>query len=172
MQNMAKCMYEELWEQRIEIQGMLFDNHLLTQPSRVDECVDKLRNWNGKELMKAVKAFQGAEGRGVKHFDAIISTLQSAGIISPGREMAHFACVARPLRASEQGPPTLKTYRELYNEFVSVRREARLQLSTRTAAIIIYSGDKSQVATLERDLKPLKVTLPQAIGDKLTALTR
>ena len=116
-----------------------------------------------------MKAFQGAEGRGVKHFNTIISTLQSAGITSPGREMAHFACVARP---TSQGPPTLKTYRELYNEFVSVRQEARLQLSTRTAAIIIYNREVSQVAALEEGLKPLKVTLPQAIMDRLAVLTR
>ena len=170
MQDMAKYMYEELRRRRMEIQGMLFDNDLLTQPSRVDECVDKLRNWNAKELMKAVKAFQGQDGRGVKHFDTIISTLQSAGITSPGREMAQFACVAR--RPTSQGPPTLKTYRDLYNEFVSVRQAARLQLSTRSAATIICNGEVSQVAQFERDLRPLKVTLPQAIRDKLAALPR
>ena len=163
MQNMAKCMYEELREQRIEIQGMLFDNDLLTNSTRVEECLERVRNWSEhRELMKVVKAFQGADGRGLKHFDTMISTLQSAGITSPGREMQHFACAAR----------LPKTYRELYNEFVSVRQAARLQLSTRTAAIIIYNREVSQVAELEKGLKPLKVTLPQAIMDRLAVLTR
>ena len=132
-----------------------------------------MRNWGGKaDLMKALKTFQGSDGRGLKQFEALTATLSCAGINTPGAEMQMFVCVVRPLQAGEQGQPGLKTYKELHQEFVDVRQSARLQLTLRSAAIIIYAKDTSAVAGFEKDVKPLKVTIPKAIKDKLAELKR
>ena len=122
--------------------------------------------------MTVLKAFQGAEGRGVKHFESLTSSLGCAGIFSPGPEMQAFACVARPLEPGEQGQPALKTYKELKDDFLKLRQSARLQLSMRSAAIIIHSGDAASIPAFERDIKPLKVSLPKAMKDKLAELKK
>lgn len=173
LRNMTKSLYEELRVQVTEINGMLFDLDNLTKPAKVDECVSTMRNWGGKaDLMKVLKTFQGAGGRGVKHFEAMTSTLGCAGIFSPGPEMQAFACVARPLQAGEKGQATMKTYKELHEDFLKIRQSARLQLSLRSAAIIIHAGDAASVPAFERDIKPLKVTMPKAIKDKLAGLKK
>ena len=95
-----------------------------------------------------------------------------AGIFSPGPEMQAFACVARPLAAGEQGQPGLKTYKELKDEFQKLRQSARLQLTMRSAAIIIHAEDAASIPAFEKDIKPLKVTLLKAMKEKLAQLKK
>ena len=155
------------------IQAMLFDHDHLSKAANVDECINTMRTWNGKtDLMKVLKTFQGSTGRGVKHFTAITDTLGCAGIFSPGAEMIGLAGVHVPLKEGEQGEAPLKTDKELIGDFVKIRQSARLQLSLRSAAIIIHAKDVSSVTAFEKDIKPLKVTMPKAIREKLAELKK
>ena len=173
LRNMTKTLYEELRTQATQIRSKLFDLDYLSRPANVEECVDTLRNWSGnKELVTVLKTFTGAEGRGVKHFEAMTNTLSCAGIFSPGPEMRSFACVVRPQVPGELGEPTLKTYKELKDEFCKIRQSARLQLTMRSASIIIHNKDAASLPVLEKDIKPLKVTLPKSIRDKMAELKK
>ena len=173
LRSLTASMYQELRAEATKIQGMLFDLDRLSKPANAEECIDTLRNWGGKtELMKVLKSFQGASGRGVKHFEAMTATLGCAGISTPGPEMQGLDGVELTLATGEQGQPAKKTYEQLQQEFVKIRQSARLQLSLRSASIIIHAKDAAAVAGFERDVKPLKVAIPKAIKDKLAALNK
>ena len=123
-------MYQELRAEATKIQGMLFDLDRLSKPANAEECIETLRNWGGnRDLMKLLKNFQGASGRGVKHFEAMTATLGCAGIFTPGPEMQGIDGVNVPLTAGEQGLAVKKTYKELQQEFMKIRQSARLQIS-------------------------------------------
>ena len=173
LQKSIKSSFEELRAEAIQIQGMLFDLDYLCKPANVAECINTLRNWSGKaDLMKLLKSFQGSGGRGMKHFEAMTATIGCAGIFGPGPEMQGLVGAHLPLAAGEQGQAEKKTYKELQQDFLKIRQAARLQLSVRSASIIIHAKDAASIATFERDIKPLKVTIPKAIKDKLAELKK
>lgn len=173
LQTTTKCLFQELRAEATKIEGMLFDLDLLSKPANVVECINTLRNWAGKaDLMKVLKSFQGSTGRGVKHFEAMTAILGCAGILKPGPEMQGLDGVHLPITAGEHGEAAKKTYKELHQEFVKIRQSARLQLSLRSAAIIIHAKDAASVAAFERDIKPLKLTIPKAIKEKLAELKK
>ena len=173
LRNAAKSSYAELRAEATQIQGMLFDLDRLSKPANAEECIETLRKWGGKvALMMVLKSFQGASGRGVKHFEFMTATLGCAGISTPGPEMQGLDGVELPLAAGGQGQKANKKYETLQQEFVKIRQSARLQLSLRSASIIIYAKDAAAVAAFERDIKPLKVTIPKAIKEKLAALNK
>ena len=170
LQGMTKSLYTEVHAQANQIEKVLFDNDRLTKPDDVEALLSDLRNWSGKaDLLKALKTYQGSEGRGVKHFEAMISTLFSAGIAAPDHEIQELAATAGQ---GELGTAPPKPYRELYNHFINVRQWARLQLSLRSAALIIHAEDSAGIAPFEKDIKPLKVTIPKVIRDKLAKLKK
>ena len=115
---------------------------------------------------------RGGNGRGLKQFDVFINTLNCAGIFSPGPEMQGFVAFNQPAVTGEAGQGGLRTYKEVCGDLVKVRQSARLQLSLRTAAIIIHTKDDASVANFEKDIKPLKVTIPKAIKEKLSEYGR
>jgi hypothetical protein len=173
LQKSIKSSFEELRGEATQIQGMLLDLDHLCKPANVVECIETLRTWANKaDLMKLLKSFQGAAGRGVKHFEAMTATLGCAGIFTPGPEMEGLDGVHFPPTAGAQGQAAKKTYKELQQDFVKIRQSARLQLSLRSAAIIIHDKDVASVAAFEKDIKPLKVAMPKAIKDKLAELKK
>ena len=164
-------LYDELRADAVCIQAMLFDHDHLSKAANVDECINTMRTWTGKQdLMKFLKTFQGSTGRGVKHLTAMTDTLACAGIFAPGAEMNGLPGVHVALKEGEQGEAPLKSYKVLCEEFLKIRQAARWQLSLRSAAIIIHSKDASSVQGFEKDIKPLKVTMPKAIREKLAEL--
>lgn len=173
LQKSIKSSFEDLRAEATQIQGMLLDLDHLCKPANVLECIETLRNWPKKaDLMKVLKSFQGSAGRGVKHFEAMTATIGCAGIFTPGPEMQGIDGVNVPLTAGEQGLAVKKTYKEMQQDLVKIRQSARLQLSLRSASIIIHDKDVASVAAFERDIKPLKVTMPKAIKDKLAELKK
>ena len=173
LQQSIKSSFGELRAEATKIQGLLFDLDHLCKPANVEECVNTMRTWGGKaDLMKLLKSFQGASGRGVKHFEAMTATIACAGIFRPGSEMQGLDGVQAPLAAGEHGQAATKTYKELLQDFVKLRQSARLQLSLRAASIIIHAKDAASVASFEKDIKPLKVTMPKAIKEKLAELKK
>ena len=173
LQRSIKSSFEELRAEATIIRGMLFDLDHLSKPANVAECISTLRDWVGnKNLMPVLKSFQGASGRGVKHFEAMTATIACAGIFRPGSEMQGLDGVQAPLAAGENGQAATNTYKELLQDFVKLRQSARLQLSLRAASIIIHGKDAASVASFEKDIKPLKITMPKAIKEKLAELKK
>ena len=173
LQTSIKSLFEELRADATIIRGMLLDLEHLCKPANVAECISTMRGWAGhKDLMPVLKRFQGASGRGVKHFDVMIATLGCAGIFTPGPEMNGLDGVELPLAPGEQGRAKKKAYKELQQDFLKLRQSARLQLSLRSASIIIHSKDTASLASFEKDIKPLKIVLPKAIKDKLAELKK
>ena len=173
LRSLTASMYQELRAEATKIQDMLFDLDRLSKPANAEECIETLRNWGGnRDLMKLLKNFQGVSGRGLKHFEAMTATLGCAGIKTPGSEMQELEGVVLTLAPGEEGQPANKTYEQLQQEFVKIRQSGRLQLSLRSASIIIHAKDAAAVGGFEKDVKPLKVVIPKAIKDKLAALNK
>ena len=173
LQCLTASMYQELRAEATKIQDMLFDLDRLCKPANADECIETLRNWGGnRDLMKLLKNFQGVSGRGLKHFETMTSTLGCAGIKTPGSETKEMEGVVLTLAPGEEGQPANKTYEQLHQEFLKIRQSGRLQLSLRSASIIIHAKDAAAVGGFEKDVKPLKVVIPKAIKDKLAALNK
>ena len=173
LKDMTKSVYQEIQGDVTKIQSWLLDLDHLSRPANVDECIETLRHWDGEaDLMNVLKGFQGAGGRGLKQFDVFLNTLSCAGISSPGLEMQAFVVFNRPANTGEAGQTGLSRYRKVYQDLVKVRQAARLQLSLRSAAIIIHAKDAPSVANSEKDIKPLKVTIPKAIKEKLSELKK
>ena len=173
LKDMTKSVYQEIQGDATKIQSWQLDLDHLSRPANVDECIETLRHWDGEaDLMNVLKGFQGAGGRGLKQLDVFLNTLSCAGIFSPGPEMAGFVAFNQPIVAGEAGETSLRNYKEVHADLIKLRQSARLQLVLRSEAIIIHAKDAPSVANFEKDIKPLKVTIPKAIKEKLSELRR
>lgn len=161
LQQTVMSVVGEVGKQATMIIGMIFDRDALMKPDSLDDRLEKMRNREGKSSStKSLKTFQGADGRGIKYVEIFVIVMTAAGCALPSKT------TLGPTQAvyGELGDAASPiTYNDFLNKFIEVRQLARLQLSMRSAAIIISSKDTAALATWDTDIKPIKRMFPKGL---------
>ena len=148
VESAVEVIVEETKTMQSDLSGKILD--LKPIMASYQERIEELINFPERAaFMKQLKDFQGATGLGIKRLDTAIATLRVHDV-------------------SKVKGTVLATFRA---ECIKDRQRARLQIASRTAAVVIQRGDPEGVKPFWAEVAPLKVTIAKELKTQLGALS-